>query len=125
MPTLQLAAVIIVLASAGLSQIGHDPGPDDFGPSAAIMAGEPLCESIDQCTEASAAPDPEPSPPPVPTDAGCQPDDRAAAATGADELQVPDYPNDAVAVGGEPVPFTGSQVPESDGCTGRPGAAGH
>lgn len=122
MPTLQLVAVFIVLASAGLSQIGQNPGPDEFGPSAATMADEQLCESIDQCAEASATPDQEPSTPPIPTAGDCQPDDHPTAATGADELQVPDYPSDSVE--DDPGPFAGSQVPPSDRCTGTPGATG-
>ncbi|MEX2587952.1 MAG: hypothetical protein WD602_08180 [Actinomycetota bacterium] len=112
MPTLQLIAVVVLLGSAGLSQIGSNSHTEGSDPPPAIAVAEPeLCESIDQCVEASSPDEPDPAASPVRTPGACPPRGDETTATGADELQVP---HDPIAVHDE------SSNGDDTGCTVDP-----
>lgn len=109
-PALQLLAVFILLGAAGLAGIGHSSSTHEQDPASAIVIpDEEICESIDQCTQASAAQDlvtiAEPT-------AACLPvEDDTEGAAGADGLGIDDS-IDADA------PFAGAQDPGSVDCAG-------
>lgn len=119
-PTLQMLLALLLLGSAGLSQVGNaHPDEEDGGArSAVISVEEQLCESVDQCTD-TASPEAQASPSQAgPEAASCQtyagscmeqaapetsgtagdqagtgecpPAGSTAAGTGADELSIGD-----------------------------------
>lgn len=79
LPTLQLLAVFILLGAAGLSGISHSSSTSNHE-----AAEEQICESIDQCAEATQ--DPVAASEPTEAEA-CPPDEGdTEMAAGADEL---------------------------------------
>lgn len=119
LPTLQLLAVFILLGAAGLSGIGHSSSSSDSEKAASegANAKEQICESIDQCAEASPSQDPVAAPEPT---RACPPENGdTKIAAGADELHTADSIDDPEKEGIlETVaePFAGAQVEKDGDC---------
>lgn len=120
LPTLQLLAVFILLGAAGLSGIGHSSSTSDKETAAAgAIAEEQICESIDQCAEASPTQDPVAA---AETTGACPPDEGdAEMAAGADELHTAgsiDDPEEEDLLETAAEPFAGAQDEKGGDCTG-------